>query len=203
MLAVLLLAIAAISLCADPVSTLTPGFAKEIFHRPDSYTGYLVGAFGVGAVLAAVTVAGRGRNPVRRLPATCGILGLGMAAFALAPSLGFGYVALAVAGFGFLLTNTAATTAVQLEVADSQRGRVMALWSLSFLGTRPFGSLADGAVAQAAGLRPAAIMMAAIGLAAAVALFWSLPRRMGNGAARAAAGRAAPRADGGNRSALG
>jgi hypothetical protein len=41
-LAVLLLTVAAMSLCADPVSTLTPGFATKIFHRPDSYSGYLV-----------------------------------------------------------------------------------------------------------------------------------------------------------------
>lgn len=203
MLVILLLTVAAMSLCADPVSTLTPGFAKEIFHRPDSYTGYLVGAYGVGAVVAAVTVAGRARNAVRRLPVTCGMLGLGMAAFGLAPNLGLAYIALAIAGFGYLLTNTAATTAVQLEVADSQRGRVMAIWSLAFLGTRPFGSLADGGVAQAAGLRPAAIMMAAIGLGAAVVLFWSLPRRLGKGAARAVAGREVPGAEGGDGSARG
>jgi predicted MFS family arabinose efflux permease len=92
---------------------------------------------------------------------------------------------------------------VQLEVADSQRGRVMALWSLAFLGTRPFGSLADGAVAQAAGLRPAAIMMAAIGVSAAVVLFWSLPRRMGKGAAPAAPGRVVPGAQGADGSARG
>jgi MFS family permease len=181
-LAVLLLTVAAMSLSADPVSTLTPGFAKEIFHRPDSYTGYLVGAFGIGAVLAAVTLAGRLRHPVRRLPMTCVMLGAGMAGFGLAPNLVVAYTALAVAGFGFMLTNTAATTAVQLEVSDSQRGRVMALWSMAFLGTRPFGSLADGGVAQTAGLRPAALTMAAIVLVAAVALARVLPGRMGKGA---------------------
>jgi MFS family permease len=193
MLAGLLLTVAAISLCADPVSTLTPGFATRVLHRPDSYTGYLVGAYGAGAVLAAVTVAGRVRHPVRWLPATCAMLGLGMVGFALAPGLAVAYGALAVSGFGFLLTNTTATTAVQLGVADSQRGRVMALWSLAFLGTRPFGSLADGAVAETAGLRPAALMMATIGLAAAVALLWWLPRTVGKMAnTRAVATRVPP-----------
>ncbi len=178
MLAILLVTVASISLSADPVNTLTPGFAKEIFHHSDSYTGYLVGAFGVGAVVAAVTLAGRIRRPIQRLPLTCVLLGAGMVGFGLSSGLGFAYVALAVAGFGFLLTNTAATTAVQLEVSDNQRGRVMALWSLAFLGTRPFGSLADGAVAQVAGLRAAAVVMASIALVAAAGLAVWLPRRM-------------------------
>jgi MFS family permease len=187
MLAALLLTVAAISLSADPVSTLTPGFATKIFHRPDSYTGYLVGAFGLGAVVAAVTLAGRGRDLVRRLPLTCLVLAGGMIAFGLAPALWVGYAGLAIAGFGFLLTNTAATTALQLEVHDSQRGRVMALWSLAFLGLRPFGSLADGAVAQGVGLRPAAVAMASVALLAAAALLWLLPRRLGKREAPVAA----------------
>jgi MFS family permease len=178
MLAILLVTVAAISLSADPVNTLTPGFAKEIFHRSDSYTGYLVGAFGFGTVIAAVTLAGRLRKPIRRLPITCVVMGAGMVAFGLAPNLGLAYIALAVAGFGFLLTNTAATTAVQLEVADNQRGRVMALWSLAFLGTRPFGSLADGSVAQVVGLRAAAVVMAGVVLVVAALIVWRMPKRI-------------------------
>jgi hypothetical protein len=96
----------------------------------------------------------------------------------VAPNLGLAYVALAIAGFGFLLTNTAATTAVQLEVADDQRGRVMALWSLAFLGTRPFGSLADGSVAQVLGLRAAAVVMAGVVLVVAALIVWQMPKRM-------------------------
>ncbi|HEV8627757.1 MAG TPA: hypothetical protein VG034_25240 [Acidimicrobiia bacterium] len=42
----------------------------------------------------------------------------------------------------------------------------MALWSLCFLGTRPPASLADGAVASAAGLRPAAVALTVPVLAA-------------------------------------
>jgi predicted MFS family arabinose efflux permease len=171
--------IAALSLTVDPVSTLTPGFAKVIFHRPDSLAGYLVGAFGAGAVLAAVTVAGRRTDATRQLPLTCMVLGSGMLAFALAPSLPWAYAALALAGVGYLMTNTIATTAVQLEVEDAQRGRLMALWSVSFLGTRPFGSLVDGGVAEAAGLRAAGVVMSAPVLVAGAALVWSGRRSAG------------------------
>jgi hypothetical protein len=93
-------------------------------------------------------------------------MGLGMLGFALAPTLPFAFGALAVGGFFFMLTNTCATTALTLEVAPEQRGRVMALWSLCFLGTRPPASLADGALASAAGLRPAAVALTVPVLAA-------------------------------------
>ena len=97
-------------------------------------------------------------------------MGLGMLGFALAPTLPFAFAALAVGGFFFMLTNTGATTALTLEVAPEQRGRVMALWSLCFLGTRPPASLVDGAVASTVGLRPAGVALTVPVLAAGVAM---------------------------------
>ncbi|HVW30960.1 MAG TPA: MFS transporter [Acidimicrobiia bacterium] len=151
--------VAAISLTQDPVSTLTPGYSKEIFHRADTLTGLLVGAFGAGSALAAATVAGRGSRPVRWLSPGSLLMGLAMLGFALAPDLPFAFVALAVAGFWFMVTNTGATTALALEAEPAQRGRVMGLWSLCFLGTRPVASLADGGLASGFGLRTAAAVL--------------------------------------------
>ena len=62
-----------------------------------------------------------------------------------------------------MVTNTGATTALTLEVAPEQRGRVMALWSLCFLGTRPLASLVDGALASTVGLRPAGVALTVAG----------------------------------------
>jgi MFS family permease len=181
----LLLGVVALSLTADPVNTLTPGFVTHLFDRKDTLVGVLVGAFGAGAVAAAFLVGRQRAGVERRLAAMLGILGVGMAAFAVAPSFGFALPALVVGGFGFLAANTTATTAIQLGVPDEQRGRVMALWSVAFLGVRPFGSLLDGAVASAVGLRPAAMLMAVPALATA-ALF--LRRSLRTRAAPAQAG---------------
>ena len=82
----------------------------------------------------------------------------------------------------YLAANTAATSRLQLEVADEQRGRVMALWSIAFLGVRPIGSLLDGAVASFAGVRIAAVLMAVPALAGAAALIVLLPRLRRQGA---------------------
>jgi hypothetical protein len=66
---------------------------------------------------------------------------------------------LAIGGFGYLAANTTATTAIQLEAEDHLRGRAMALWSVAFLGVRPFASLVDGALASI-NLRLAGVVIA-------------------------------------------
>ena len=71
-----------------------------------------------------------------------------------------GLATLFVTGFGYLGSVTVSTSILQLSLDDAHRGRVMALWSLSFHGVRPVGSLADGFVASTVGLRAAAMMMA-------------------------------------------
>src|SRR5438270_8437309 len=162
-------AVAAVSLTVDPITTLTPGFSTEIFHKADTLTGYLVGAFGLGAVLA-VRFIPRGVVRLRTIAATLAVLAAGMIAFAFSGSVPIALVALLIAGFGYLTTIGGTTTAIQLEVDDEHRGRIMALWSVAFLGLRPFGALIDGAVGHEVGLRPAVLLMAAPAAAAAVGL---------------------------------
>jgi MFS family permease len=158
-LALLLTVVAAVSLALDPVSTLSPIYASRIFHRPDTFAGYLIGSFGVGAVIASVIPLGESRAPERRIAAMLALFGGGMVAFALVPSLAATFVALAAAGFGYLMGQTSATTLLQLGVSNQERGRVMALWSIAFLGTRPVASLVDGGLATLIGPRGATIAM--------------------------------------------
>ncbi len=171
-----LLIVTAVGFASDPVNTESPAFAHA-FGRPDTDAGYLIGAFGVGAVLAAFLVAGRVSGSRGRMLVTLGLLGGGIVAYALVPWLSLGYVFLAVAGFGYLASNTAATSRLQLEVEDHQRGRIMALWSVAFLGLRPVASLTDGALAGAFGVRAAGVCLAVPALAAALAIFLVARRR--------------------------
>jgi MFS family permease len=158
------------------VNTLTPGFATVVFGQPDTVAGVLVGAFGAGAVTAAF-FSGRSGDAERRIAVSLAVMGAGVLAFAVSPSLWAALPALAVGGFGYLSANARATTAIQLEVDDSQRGRVAALWSVAFLGVRPFASLADGTLAEVAGLPVAAAVLALPALAGAVVLARGVRRR--------------------------
>src|SRR5205085_4347434 len=85
------------------------------------------------------------------------------------PWLPLGLPLLALAGFGYLGSNTSATTRLALGVEPWQRGRIMALWSIAFLGLRPVASLLDGAIAGAFGVRVAGVVLAAPALVGAAA----------------------------------
>ena len=161
-----LIVVAAVGFASDPVNTLAPAFAHA-FGRKDTVAGFIIGAFGAGAVTAALIVAGRVAGSRRRMAITLSLLGCGVIAFALSPWLPLGFVFLFVAGFGYLASNTSATTRLQLGVSEAQRGRMMALWGVAFLGLRPLASLADGAIASAAGVRAAGVILALPALAGA------------------------------------
>ena len=175
-LALRLALVGVIGVSTDPVATLSPAFATRIFGVGDTWAGYLIGAFGLGAVTAAFTIAAHARRSPRRLALTIGLLGGGIAGYGLAPSFGLALIVLLVSGFGYLASNTQVTTALQLDVDDAERGRVMALWSIAFLGSRPLASLVDGAVASAAGVRQAALLLSLPALCACAAVAW-LARR--------------------------
>jgi MFS family permease len=166
-----LLIVTAVGFASDPVNTEAPAFAHA-FGRPDTDAGYLIGAFGGGAVAAAFLLAGRVTGSRRRMLGTLVLLGTGIVAFSLTPWLPVGLGFLAVAGFGYLASNTSATSRLQLEVAEHQRGRIMALWSVAFLGLRPVASLADGAIAGAFGVRTAGVVLAVPALALAGAIYF-------------------------------
>ena len=170
----LLFVVMAVGFASDPVNTESPAFAQEFGHA-DTVAGVIIGVFGAGAVAAALFFAGREGSP-RLTVATLTLLGVGMVLFSLSPSLWIGFGFLFVAGFGYLASNARATTQLQLEVSDTQRGRIMALWSIAFLGLRPVASLVDGAIADIAGVRVAGIVLALPALAAAF-LIWRRVRR--------------------------
>jgi MFS family permease len=166
---------------SDPVNTESPAFAHA-FGYSDTWAGAIVACFGAGAVLAALLVAGRVAGSPGRMAMTLGALGSGIVLFSLTPWLPLGFAFLALAGFGYLGSNTAATTRLQLGVAPNQRGRIMALWSIAFLGLRPVASLADGAIAGAFGVRVAGVVLAVPALLGAAFVVRGLRRRVPPGA---------------------
>jgi MFS family permease len=168
-----------VGFASDPINTLGPAFAHEL-ERPDTDAGLLIGVFGAGAVLAALIMTGRVALSRRWLGVTLTILGASVVLFALAPSIEVALVMLVVAGFAYLTGNSGTTSRLQLEVADEQRGRIMALWAVAFLGLRPVASIIDGALASAFSVRVAGVVLALPALAAGIALLIPavrMPRR--------------------------
>lgn len=168
-LVLLIVGVIVVAIVTDPVTTLTPGFVDELFHRSESWVGLLIGAYGTGAVLAALT-AGRVRDPKRTLAMGMAVMGAGGLLFAVAPNVQIAMVGMLIAGYGYLTSSTTTSAALQLGVAPDQRGRIMAIWSVAFVGVRPFGALLDGAIASGIGLRVAGVVFAVPAVVMAVAL---------------------------------
>jgi MFS family permease len=156
----LLLTTVAVSMTTDPINTLTPELALDVFGGRRVDAGYLVGAFGAGATVTALTLTSWLRRQRHALVAAMVVQGIGMVAVGFAPTLRWALLAMAVSGAGFIAAITRSTARLQLEVPDQQRGRVMALWSLAFIGTRPIAALVDGLVADAYGARVGAVVLA-------------------------------------------
>jgi MFS family permease len=176
-LAAFLLIVMLVGFASDPINTLSPAYAKTFGH-PDTWAGFVVGAFGAGAVAAAFLLSGRVAGSPARMATTLALLGGGVALFSVTPWFAVALPLLFVGGVGYLASNTSATARLQLEVAESQRGRIMALWSVAFLGLRPFASLLDGALASTFGVRAAGVAMAVPALLAAAAVHRFARRRV-------------------------
>ncbi|MDE3131907.1 MAG: MFS transporter [Acidobacteriota bacterium] len=150
--------------------------------------GFMTAAMGVGAVVGGLAVAARGR--VGSLPLILAALGYGVAMTlsALAPNLALELLALALVGAGGVAFMSQSNSTLQLRAAPEMRGRVMALWFVSFQGSTPIGGPIVGAVMAGYGAR------AGLGLGAvacfAVAIAGALTLR--NLRARAADAAAAP-----------
>jgi MFS family permease len=163
----LLVSVMAVSTSTDPVNTLTPELAKDVFDGRDLHVGLLVGSFGGGATVTAIALIGWVRRRQHALVGAMVVQGLGLASVAVAPSLPWAMVGFAVSGGGFLAAITRGTVRLQAEVPDDQLGRVMALWSLAFVGTRPLAALVDGVAAELLGARGALVVLAVPVLVAA------------------------------------
>lgn len=157
----MLLAVAAVSVAADPVTTLAPVFASEEFGRRGADAGLVVAAFAIGSIVAAVLI-GVSRHATRlrhrTLPLSMLAFAAGIAGFALLPWFWAALAVLLVGGVGFTFSSTTWTTGLQEEVPDELRGRIMGLWTLAFLGVRPAASLLSGGLADVAGPGTAALV---------------------------------------------
>jgi hypothetical protein len=76
---------------------------------------------------------------------------------------------LAAVGAASTLFLATGNSTLQLTSAPAMRGRVMALWSLAFMGSTPIGGPIAGAVAETLGPR-AALALGALSCAVATAI---------------------------------
>jgi MFS family permease len=154
--------------------------AKQVFHRGASGYGLLSTALAVGACGGAILATRRSERPTPLfLLSTLVLFSVGEIAAGLMPTYVWTAVMLVPTGLAMLAVSTAANAHIQLGVAPTMRGRVMALYLACFMGGTPFGAPLIGWLAGTAGPRWGLIGGGLICLLSALALALSLARRRG------------------------
>lgn len=149
----LLLLVGLVSLVGMPYSVLMPIFAAQILHGGARALGVLMGATGVGALIGALALAAkRGLKGLSKWVAVMSAtFGAGLIAFSFSRSFYLSILLLVPVGMSMMVQMASTNTLLQAMVPDQLRGRVIALYSMMFMGMAPFGSFFAGAVAQKIG----------------------------------------------------
>ncbi|HJP85334.1 MAG TPA: MFS transporter [Gemmatimonadaceae bacterium] len=141
-----LLLLALVATMGMPYAVLMPAIASEVLHGGPHTLGYLMTASGVGALAGAFYLASR-RSVLglgRAIVIASITFGLSLVAFSFSRRLWLSLLLLPFVGGGMMVEMASTNTILQTIVDDSMRGRVMAFYTMAFLGTAPLGSLLAG-----------------------------------------------------------
>ena len=165
-----LLAIAVVGFASDPSITLAPSMAEEI-GGDTHLVGAMTAAFGLGAALSLALLAGLQGRIGSAATSSSGLwlLAIGSTVLCVATVPWLALVGFAVAGFGFGAAMTGLSTVVQERAPEELRGRIMALWMVGFVGSRPFAAAVLGGSADLWSTRVAFVVAAAFVIVTAVA----------------------------------
>jgi MFS family permease len=142
-----------VSLMGMPYTVLMPIFADRVVEGGPRALGLLMGASGAGALTGALLLAARRsmKGLSRWIALACALFGVSLVAFSFSRNLWLSMALLYPAGLGMMIQMSASNTLVQTMSPDAMRGRVMALYSMMFMGMAPFGALLSGTLAKHVG----------------------------------------------------
>lgn len=168
----LMLLIGVVSLVAVPYTVLMPIFADRILHGGPRGLGVLMGATGIGALLGALTLATkRGVSGLGRWVGFSAMsFGASLILFSFSKWFLVSMFMLVPVGYSMMLQMSSSNTLIQAMVPDELRGRVMAVYTMMFMGMAPMGSLFAGTLADRIGA-PWTVAIGGLGAVAGSVLF--------------------------------
>ena len=148
-----LLMMALIGTLAYEFQVILPIMAKYTFGGDAGTYGVMTAAMGSGAVVGGLATASRDRNGLDALVRVAVVFGACIALLAVSPTLPVALLALVAVGAASITFLAVANTTIQLTADPGLRGRVMALWTVAFLGTTPVGGPIIGFIGENLGAR--------------------------------------------------
>lgn len=163
-----MLLLAVVGTLAFNFRVLLPLMARSTFGGGAGLYGTLSAALGAGTVVGALVSAARARPTRNLLVASAFAFGVLMITAGVASNLALAVLALVPLGAVSMAFITTVNSSLQLASIDAMRGRVMALYSVLFLGTTPIGSPFVGWLAERFGVTSAFVIPGLATMAAAL-----------------------------------
>jgi MFS family permease len=130
-----------------------PLLAKVTFQSGPEVYSWMSIAMGAGAIFGALFVANRSDSRGMMLVGTGMAFGVAICVTSLAPTLGVFIALLVVVGAGQIAFLSTTNSTLQLISNPSMRGRVMAVYTITLLGTTPIGGPLIGWISDRFGPR--------------------------------------------------
>lgn len=148
-----LLAVAgAFAITSAVVQSLLPNVSGEVLDGGAALYGFLLGAMGVGALVGAFSrLWAQSVLGSRMVPIAISLFGVAGIVVGISRTPAITGVAMGVAGVFWVWSLATLNATVQLLLPSWVRGRAMSLYSLSFVGLLPVGSIVGGALGSAIG----------------------------------------------------
>jgi MFS family permease len=174
----LLMLLGLVSVMGMPYTVLMPIIADRTLHGGAHAYGVLMSASGSGALAGAAMLTMRRhiRGLGRWIAVTSIGFGASLIAFSFSRVLWLSVVLLVPAGFCMMVEMAASNTLIQSMVPDRLRGRVMAVYSMMFMGMAPVGALFAGAIAAPVGAPQTVAIGGAVCIAGGLMFGANLPR---------------------------
>lgn len=174
---ILIVNLGIISLAGIGFITLLPVWAVDVLGGDATTNGFLHTARGLGALSGALLIAAIGQSYSKGKLFTIGtfVMPIFLILFSYTRILPTSFLTLLGVGWGFMVIINLSNTLVQTSVTDELRGRVMGIFTFTFFGFMPIGSLINGALADQIGAPLTVQINALILLAAAFILAVRFP----------------------------
>ena len=173
----LIILLSVVSLMSTSITLLAPVIAKEYLGGGADTFGFLMSAYGSGALLGAFYLLNK--KNVLGLGKIIGmaviLFGISLVIFSFSRVFAASVVIMAAAGLGMMLQIASTNTLLQTLSEETKRGRVMSFYSMAFRGMSPFGSLIAGGLGSSIGAPAAILASGAVCLTSAVFYLIKLP----------------------------
>jgi MFS family permease len=146
----LILNMAFLSVFGAGVIALIPAWAVEVLKGDVRMNGWLLSSRGAGALIGTLLIAYIGNRKSRGKLWAFGNLTMPVLwiLFSFITNVPISLTVAVFIGLSFVISVNLTNAMIQTEVTDELRGRVMAIFTLTFFGLTPVGSLLAGVFAQ-------------------------------------------------------